>query len=100
MRSETLGSVGISSPPRSKIEIDGVDYNKNLDGYNIAVVDIRTGIVESSSNFRIDIDPNAGRQLIDFLDRVQGITQFVCNISLFRYFSIYLEGYLRSGVIL
>eukprot|EP00112_Aurelia_sp_Birch-Aquarium-sp1_P020280 Seg519.3 transcript_id=Seg519.3/GoldUCD/mRNA.D3Y31 product="hypothetical protein" protein_id=Seg519.3/GoldUCD/D3Y31 len=71
LRSETLGSAGISSPPRSKIEIDGVDYNKDLDGFNIAVVDVRTGIVESSSNFRIDIDPNAGRQLVDFLAKIQ-----------------------------
>ncbi len=72
LRSETLGSSGISNPPRSRIEVEGIDYSKHLDGFNIVVVDLKTGIVESSVNFRVDIDPNAGKSMADYLGRVSG----------------------------
>ena len=73
LRSETLGSSGISSPPRSVIMVDGVDYSKHLDGFNIATIDITTGIVESSLNFRIDSDGSVGKPFIDYLQQIPGV---------------------------
>lgn len=72
LRSETLGSGGISTPPRSIIEIDGIDYSKHIDGFNLAVIDITTGIVESSVNFRIDSDPSSEKPFIDYLAQIPG----------------------------
>ena len=73
LRSETLGSSGISNPPRSIIEIDGIDYSKHLDGMNIATIDITTGNVESSVNFRIDSDQSAALPFINYLQRIPGM---------------------------
>ena len=72
LRSETLGNSGISNPPRSIIEIDGIDYSKHLDGMNIATIDITTGNVESSINFRIDSDESAALPFINYLQQIPG----------------------------
>ena len=85
MRSETLGSSGISTPPRSIIEIDGIDYSKHLDGFNIVIADITTGIVESSVNFRVDSDPSAAQPFVQYLQRIPGMCsyhyyQFICSV--------------------
>ena len=72
LRSETIGSSGISNPPRSIIEIDGKDYSKNLDGFNIATIDILSGVVESSVNFRVDSDQSAALPFIQYLQRIPG----------------------------
>ena len=73
LRSETLGSSGTSSPPRSVIMVDGIDYSKHLDGFNIAIIDITTGNVESSLNFGIDSDGTVGKSFIDYLQQIPGV---------------------------
>ncbi len=72
MRSETLGSSGISNPPLSRIEVEGIDYSKHLDGFNIATIDLKTGVVLSSVNFRVDIDAEAGKRMADYLKAISG----------------------------
>eukprot|EP00794_Sanderia_malayensis_P010016 gene10016-11039_t len=70
LRSETLGSSGISNPPRSRIEVEGIDYSKHLNGFNIVILDLKSGFVDSSVNFRLDIDPNAAKKMIDYLNEI------------------------------
>ena len=77
LRSETFGNPGIQNPPRSRIEVDGIDYSKHSNGHNVVVIDLRTGTVESSVAFRTDNDSNAGGQFANFLSQITGKLRFV-----------------------
>ncbi|XP_065060169.1 laminin subunit alpha-1-like [Rhopilema esculentum] len=71
LRSETLRNSDITTP-RSIIEIEGVDYSKHLNGFNIVVIDSKTGVVESSVNFRVDVDQSATMAMVNYLDAIPG----------------------------
>ena len=80
LRSETLRNSDITTP-RSIIEIEGVDYSKHLNGFNVVVINSKTGAVESSVNFRVDVDQSATMAMVNYLDGIPGETANVksCN---------------------
>ena len=80
LRSETLRNSDITTP-RSIIEIEGVDYSKHLNGFNVVVINSKTGVVESSVNFRVDVDQSATMAMVNYLDGIPGKTADVksCN---------------------
>ncbi|XP_057303936.1 laminin subunit alpha-1-like isoform X1 [Hydractinia symbiolongicarpus] len=71
LRSETLGSAGVQSPPRSIIQINGIDYHPHLNGHSVLLVNYRTGAVEQVQNFRTDINPTAAVMYDRFLQQIQ-----------------------------
>jgi hypothetical protein len=52
------------------IYVNGEDVSPNERGYNVAVLDPRTGSLEQRANFDTHLDPNASRELVTFLDAV------------------------------
>ena len=70
LRSETYGSAGISSPPRSIIQVNGHDHARHVNGHNVVIVDAVAGIVEQSVVFRTDVDHTAGGRLLQFLRQI------------------------------
>ena len=71
LRSETFGSSGVNSPPRSSIIINGIEYHPNVNGHTIMLLSYVSGSVLDIKTFRTDMNQNAGAEYLDYLAKLQ-----------------------------
>ena len=57
----------LSSDKRASIKINGEEFSRNQDGFNLVVVDYDTGAVESSENFDTTQDSGSAKSMTNFL---------------------------------
>lgn len=57
----------LSSDKRASIKINGEEFSRNGDGFNLVVVDYDTGAVESSENFDTTQDSGSAKAMTNFI---------------------------------
>ena len=70
LRSETYGSAGTATPPRSSIMINKKEYHPNVNGHAVLAIDYRTGTIGQVNVFRTDIDVISGLQFEQYLREI------------------------------
>ena len=81
LRSETFGSIGIQSPPRSSIKINNIEYHQNTKGHTVVLVDYNSGRVDSVRTFRTDNDASESAAYSLYLSTVPSKLIFIFIIS-------------------
>lgn len=70
LRSETFGSAGTVTPPRSSIMINNKEYHPNVNGHAVLAIDYRTGKIGQVNVFRTDVDVISGLQFEQYLREI------------------------------
>ena len=86
LRSETFGSIGTQTPPRSSIKINNIEYHPNTNGHTVVLIDYNTGRVDSVRSFGTDNDASESSAYSQYLSTVPSKIFLLFNLLIFFFY--------------